>query len=134
MKTGLFVLALLFATCSTFAQGMLNFASFGAGANAPVIDPFGHRLNGPGFAADLYWAAGTVTDSTVLTPLRQPARFWTNGYFFGGSRIINGAAAFSTITAQVRVWNAASYPSWEYPSGQQSETHLSVNRRCFRSR
>jgi hypothetical protein len=98
-------LALFCASMSSFAQGALNFANFGGGVDAPVTDWKGNLLNGPGFVADLYWAKGTVANSTLLTPLNQSAPFWTNGYFTGGERIIPGTTNGDAITAQIRVWD-----------------------------
>jgi hypothetical protein len=74
-------------------------------------------LSGAGFEADLYWAVGTVADSTLLVALNAPAPFNTGaeaGYFTGGQRIIPGVDAGWIITAQVRAWDTAggSFNSW----------------------
>lgn len=120
----LFLTAALGVVCvvPAFAQwelgGSLNFANVGVGFQAKVTDTDGVTgLSGSAWSADLYWAAGTVTDSTVLTALNEPATFSTvplqAGYFFGGVRTVplvplgNGL-----ITAQVRVWDTASGNSW----------------------
>jgi hypothetical protein len=114
-----FLTAALGVTCiSAFAQGTLDFANAGPGYHAQVTDTDGVTgLAGSAWEADLYWVPGTVTDSTLLLPLNQPATFSTNpvlaGYFFGGNeRKIPGADALSTITAQIRVWDTASGSSW----------------------
>ena len=113
MKTLILAVGLSVASVSALAQGQLNFANFGAGANAPAFDFDGvTKLAGTAFQADLYWAPGTVTDSSVLTPLGQPAYFATSGYFLGGSRTINGQLAGATITGQVRIWDSADGNSW----------------------
>ena len=113
MKKLILTVALGVACVSAFAQGQLNFANFGSGANAPVYDTDGTtKLAGTAFQADLYWAPGTVTDSTVLTALGQPANFASSGYFLGGSRTIAGQPGGSTITGQVRVWDTADGSSW----------------------
>src|ERR1044071_2913398 len=101
------------APTNVLAQGVLNFANFGNGVDAPVSDWDGtSKLFGPTFAADLYWVQGIVTDSTLLSALNQPATFATNGYFFGGTRIVPGQQAGSTITVQVRVWDVPDGDSW----------------------
>ena len=116
MKTVIFTATFGMACISTFAQGALNFANAGQGVNAPVVDLNGNRLSGNTWAADLYWAPGVVTDSTVLTALGAPATFSTvpsqAGYFFGGSRTIPGQPGGSLITAQVRVWDYSVGPTW----------------------
>jgi hypothetical protein len=117
MKKLILTVALGVACASAFAQGQLNFSNFGAGANAPWFDTDGTtKLAGAGFQADLYWAAGTVTDSTLLTALGQPANFASSGYFLGGTRTITGQAGGATITGQVRVWDTAHGSSWTQAS------------------
>jgi hypothetical protein len=87
MRFSAFGLALTLSSPVAFAQGLLNFANFGSGANAPVYDEYGTKLAGTNFQADLYWAPGIVADSNELTPLRQPAYFTSCcGYFLGGAR------------------------------------------------
>ena len=115
MKNLTFILVLSLASIqSSFAQGQLIFANFGGGANAPVYDTDGvTKLAGSAFAADLYWAPGVVTDSTVLTALGAPANFVASGYFLGGSRTIPGQPGGSTITGQVRIWGTADGGTWE---------------------
>jgi len=111
MKKLILTVALGVACASAFAQGQLNFANFGAGANAPWYDTDGTtKLAGTAFQADLWWGPGTVTDSKTLTELGQPANFASSGYFLGGSRTINGQTG--TITGQVRVWDTADGSSY----------------------
>jgi hypothetical protein len=105
-----FLTAALGVVCiPAFAQGTLNFANGGPGLQAKVTDSNGVGLAGSAWTADLYWALGVVTDSSVLMALGQPATFSTipsqAGFFFGGPRTIPGAAGNSVITAQVRVWD-----------------------------
>jgi hypothetical protein len=120
MKKLILTVALSVACVSAFAQGQLNFANFGAGANAPIFDTDGTtKLAGAAFQADLYWGAGTVTDSSLLTALGAPANFASSGYFLGGSRTITGQPGGSTITGQVRVWDTASGSSWAQASTVQ---------------
>jgi hypothetical protein len=115
MKKLILTVALGVACASAFAQGQLNFSNFGSGANAPWFDADGTtKLAGAGFQADLWWAAGTVTDSSVLVALGQPANFASSGYFLGGSRTITGQTG--TITGQVRVWDTAHGSSWTQAS------------------
>jgi hypothetical protein len=108
----LILTAVLGVVCgSALAQGTFAFQNFGLGANAPVFDADGTTKLGNAFQADLYWAAGAVTDSTLLTAMGQPATFAGSGYFLGGNRQLPGTGA-QTITAQVRVWDTASGISW----------------------
>jgi hypothetical protein len=99
------------------AQGTFNFANAGIGFQAKVTDTDGVTgLSGSAWSADLYWALGTVTDSTLLTALNEPTTFSTvpaqAGYFFGNTRTVLGTQVGETITAQVRVWDTASGSSW----------------------
>ena len=113
MKKLILTVALGIACVSAFAQGQLNFANFGAGANAPIYDSdTTTKLAGSTWQADLYWAPGTVTDSNMLNPLGAPANFASSGYCLGGSRTITGQAGGTTITGQVRVWNTANGSTW----------------------
>jgi len=126
--TGLLSLALVSAS----GQGTLNFANAAFGVDAPVRDVYGNAMAGTAWAADFYWAAGTVSDSGLLAPLNQPANFSATvpGYFFGGLRTIPGAIGGATITAQVRVWDTADGNSWEMvraswsPTAQVAESSL----------
>lgn len=121
MKKLILTVALGVACVSAFAQGQLNFANFGAGANAPIYDTDGvTKLAGTAFQADLYWAPGTVVNSSALTALGQPANFASSGYFLGGTRTIAGQTG--TITGQVRVWDAADGSSWSAVAGSTSPT------------
>lgn len=123
MKKLILTVALGVACVSAFAQGQLNFANFGAGANAPIFDTDGTtKLAGTAFQADLYWAPGTVTDSTVLTALGQPANFASSGFFLGGTRTITGQPGGATITGQVRVWDTADGSSWSQVANSPSAT------------
>lgn len=115
MKKLILTAALGVACASAFAQGALNFANGAPGVNAAVFDTDGTtKLSGGTWAADLYWAAGTVTDSTLLAAYGQPASFSTTapGYFFGGSRTFAGQANGAVITGQVRVWDTANGSTW----------------------
>ena len=115
--------ALALVSFSTaYSQGTLNFANAAFGLDARIVDSDGQTpLAGTIWAADLYWAQGVVTDSTVLVALGQPATFSTQasqaGYFFGDTRTIPGVAGGSVITAQVRVWNQAYGSSWAQAAG-----------------
>jgi len=111
MKKLILTVALGVACVSAFAQGQLNFANFGSGANAPVYDTDGTTKLGNAFTASLYWGPGTVTDSSTLTLLASTA-FSSSGFFLGGSQTVAGQAGGATITGQVRVWNTASASSW----------------------
>jgi len=120
MKKLILTAALGVLCASAFAQGALNFANGAAGVNAIITDADGTtKISGGTWAADLWWAAGTVTDSSVLTALGAPATFSTTapGYFFGGSRTIPGQGNGAVITGQVRVWDTANGASWVNASG-----------------
>jgi hypothetical protein len=108
------LITLMCGAFASFGQGTFNFANKYPGAlDAPVTDWDGtNKLNGAGFQADFYWALGVVTDSTVLMPLNQPTVFWTNGYFGGGQRTLDGVPGGTTITAQVRVWDSPDGATW----------------------
>lgn len=106
MKKLILTVALGVACVSAMAQGQLNFANFGSGANQVIYNTDGVTKLGTGFSADLYWGPAGTTDSTVLTALGMPASFsGTSGYFLGGSRTIAGQTG--TIVGQVRVWDTA---------------------------
>lgn len=106
MKKLILAVALGVACVSAYAQGQLNFANFGSGANQPIYNTDGVTKLSSSFSADLYWGPAGTTDSTLLTALGQPATFsGTTGYFLGGSRTINGQTG--TIVGQVRVWDTA---------------------------
>lgn len=116
MKKLILTAALGVACVSAFAQGTLNFANAGVGYQAKVTDSTtGLGLSGAAWSADLFWGAGNVTDSTLLTALNAPATFSTvpaqAGFFFGGPRTINTAPGVP-ITVQVRVWDTASGSTW----------------------
>jgi len=104
MKAVLITMALAAASVSSHAQGTLNFANYGAGVDAPVINWDGTRLAGWLFVADLWWAPGLVTDPKQLIELGQPVVFLTNGYFLGGTRTIPGAGQGTVITVQIRAF------------------------------
>jgi hypothetical protein len=133
MKRLVFLTVVSAATVSATGQGTLNFSNSGPGLNAPVFDSDGVTgLQGPMWMADLYWAGGSVKDSSLLTDLGQPANFSTvpseAGLFFGGPRTINGLGGSSTITAQIRVWNAVDGSGWlqasQNPSAMIGESML----------
>jgi hypothetical protein len=117
--------ALAVVSVSSFSQGTLNFANGGSGLVARVYETDGTTgLAGSAWSADLFWAPGVVTDSSVLMDLGQPATFSTvpsqAGLFFGGPRTIPTTPGI--ITAQVRVWDTASGGSW--PFAQQNPAAL----------
>jgi len=110
MKTLVLTVSLSLALVSASGQGTFNFANAAFGVDAPVRDAYGNAIADTAWAADFYWAAGTVSDSGLLAPLGQPANFsgTAPGYFFGGTRTIPGVGGGATITAQVRAWGPAS--------------------------
>ena len=113
----LFLTAALGVVCvSSLAQGTVNFANAGSGYLARVYDTDGVTgLLGSAWSADLYWAPGVITDSTLLTALNEPATFSTvpaqAGLFFGAIRTIPTRPG-DVITVQIRVWDTASGNSW----------------------
>jgi len=104
MKTLLLLTSIALAAVHSFAQGTLIFANLGTRLDAPVTNWDGTRLAGYMFAADLWWAPGTVTDSKQLMELGAPAVFISEGYFLGGTRLIPGTVGGTVITAQVRAF------------------------------
>jgi len=115
MKKLILTAALSVACVSAFAQGALNFANASATVNAQVFDTDGKTaISGGTWAADLWWGAGTITDSTLLKALGAPSGFSTAapGYFLGGQRTIPGQGNGAVITGQVRVWDTANGASW----------------------
>jgi hypothetical protein len=130
MKRITLTMALGAVSLSVFGQGTLDFANGAPGLNAPVMDSDGTKLSGSRWAADLYWAPGTVTDSTVLMALGAPASFsaMAPGYFFGGSRTIPGQGNGAVITAQIRVWDVTQGGTWPFvwavPGGHVGESVL----------
>jgi hypothetical protein len=120
MKKLILTAALGVACVSAFAQGTFTLANFGTGFSAKITDTDGTTgLSGGAFSVDLYWAAGTVANSSQLVALGQPGTFSTTpqlaGYFNDGPRTINTTPG--VITAQLRVWDTASGSSWAAASG-----------------
>src|SRR6266436_4381845 len=114
MKKLILITVLGLACISGWAQGTLNFASAGAGVVFRVTNSVGVLAGGSGYLADLYYGAAGVTESS-LQPLNLPATFNSGaqaGFFTGGARTVPGFAGGSTITAQVRVWDAADGATW----------------------
>jgi len=114
MKT-LSTIALWLVYVCTFAQGTLNFANYAPGVDAKVTGTGATTgLSGNGWAADLWWAPGIVTDSGLLSAMGSPATFDTlgSGYFLGGVRTLPLTPG-STITAQIRVWSYMYGGSWQ---------------------
>lgn len=118
MKKLILTVALVASCAAAFAQGTLTFANAGPGCVFKIFDSdTTTALAGNGFMADLYWAAGTVANSSSLTALGAPAPFNSGaqaGYFTGGQRSIPGVAGGSVITVQVRAWNTGggNFATW----------------------
>src|SRR5690242_12252168 len=110
MKGFMITMGICIACVTAAGQGTLNFANGGPGLQAKVTDSNGAGLSGYGWSADLYWAPGVVTDSTLLMALFEPAYFSTvisqAGFFFGGPRTIPTAPG--VITARVRLRDTVS--------------------------
>jgi hypothetical protein len=125
------VLAILggtMAVASSYAQGIINFNSYGANAGAGALTTFlsGGAAVPDGFTAQLYFALGTVSDPvqsgnaasilspiTGLTAVGSPVLYDTTaasggafpGYFQGGNVIIpgytSGPVTFEVLTTGV---------------------------------
>jgi hypothetical protein len=113
------------------AQGLLNFATLSGGLGGAVNAPGSNfhsftfplaRASGAAFLAQLYIGPAGITDGRLLTTNGVgggPATFLTGaqaGYVLGGTRVISGYAAGTTITVQLRAWHAAEGDSWENTS------------------
>jgi hypothetical protein len=118
----LILTAALAAFCvSALAQGTLNFGNANAQVNARINKDAalgGGYPDGAAYIAQLYWGPQGTLES-ALQPLAGTATFGTGataGYFFGGQRTFTGVAGGTTITVQVRSWNAAGGSTWELAS------------------
>src|SRR6266699_1017697 len=114
MKKLLIIAGLLGVASGVFAQGTLTFANGAGGVNAPVTDHNGAKINAPNFVADLYYSTDTAAATSSLIPAGFNVSFSTvagGGYFLGGVRTIAGVTG--TIEAQVRVWDTATYSSYD---------------------
>lgn len=101
--------ALLVVT-NMLVGGTVNFANRSGSFNVPIFDVDGvTRVAGPNFRAQLY--AGPTMGS--LNPVGPSVGFTTNGYFFGGSRIIPDVAAGQVAYVQVRVWDNLSGTNYD---------------------
>lgn len=89
----------------------------------------GFRIAGPAYQAQLYAGPAGIFNARLLTTngiSGTSAGFMTgaaSGYFLGGTRTIEGYAAGTTVTLQVRVWATASGPSFE-TAGERGESNL----------
>src|SRR6266487_1877543 len=113
MKQTLALLAALaVSTACVMAQGSVNFQNGGPGVNAVIRDADATALSGVAYAADLYWALGTVSDPNALASAGFSTVFGSGpsaGYFFGGVLGIPGtsAAGGQLVTVQVRAWRVS---------------------------
>ncbi|MDB6058150.1 MAG: hypothetical protein JWO95_1994 [Verrucomicrobiales bacterium] len=113
------VLTLVLAMKSR-GQGFFNFANGASGVNAPISDFNGFSnpatpLSGTAYKADYYWGPAGIIDPTVLISGGQAISFAANGYFFGGTQIINGQTG--TVTLQIRVWRASDGATYAAAAG-----------------
>jgi hypothetical protein len=122
MKKLLLLSGLMVAALGAHAQGTLVGANFAPGVDAPVTNAMVNpavRAAGSAFNAQLYIGPAGTTSSGLLTTNGvggAPIPFQSGagaGYFLGGQRTIEGFAAASTITVQVRAWATANGASWE---------------------
>ncbi len=126
MKKLLLLSMLALASLTAYSQGTINFASAGAGVNAPATNktassggpgPVYTRAGGAGFLAQLYVGPASTAAASLTTNgiSGAPAPFLTGaqaGYFAGGVRTLAGIVGGTTVTFQVRAWNS-SFASWE---------------------
>ncbi len=127
MKKTLLTLAICVASVATiYAQGTVNFASFGGGVNAPATSSLtGMRVEGTAFLAQLYFAPGVgASEDTLVAVLGTPAFFGTGsaaGYILtstgGGTRSLTDGTTTvpggGAATIQIRAWEAALGASFE---------------------
>ena len=92
-------------------QGFFNFANGASGVNAPISD-YANGINNPptllagaAYKADYYWGPASTIDPNALVSGGQAISFAANGYFLGGTQIINGQTG--TVTLQIRAWRAS---------------------------
>jgi len=128
MKKILLLAALIGATVTSFAQGVVNFNNkVAADVNGPAVDARIFYLNGanpaPGggtLRAALYGAVGSLSSDASLVLLSNPTDGQTTvdfrtspvpaGYGYvnpgsSGSRTIPGAGFSTTVTLQIRAWD-----------------------------
>ena len=138
MKKLLLLSVLALASLTAYSQGTINFASAGAGVNAPATNktassggpgPVYLRAGGAGFLAQLYVGPANTAAALLTTNgvSGAPAPFLTGaqaGYFAGGVRTLAGIVGGTTVTFQVRAWNST-FASWELaPDTERSSRTL----------
>ena len=116
------VFILLFAAASPcLSQGTVKFANGSAGVDAPLTN---YTVTPPvradaGFRAQLYVGPAGMVNGSLLTTngvSGTPATFLSGagaGYFLGNARTIEGYLPGTTVTFQVRAWQASTGASWE---------------------
>jgi hypothetical protein len=130
MKKLLLTSALMVVALGAYAQGTVNFANGAAGVDAPInngtVTPAVRADNG--FRAQLYVGPAASPASALTTNgiSGAPATLLSGGgagYFLGNARDIAGFAPGTTVTLQVRAWQAASGASWE-SAANKGESNL----------
>lgn len=105
--------ALLGLSAHTYAQGYLSMNTGGGGVNAAATNRItGLRVSGTAFRAQLFWALGAGMPEASLMPVLDPTAFFnatglilsTTG---GGNRTFLATPGGSTLTVQIRAWEAA---------------------------
>lgn len=123
MRKLIALFAVTVVAASAFAQGTVNFnnrLTFASTDDRLVylgtVNPV--PLVGTDWVAQLYYGSqGTAADS--LNPVAaNPAAFrvattTSPGTWSGGTRTLDGIAIGGTATLQVRVWNLASFPTYD---------------------
>jgi hypothetical protein len=113
-----FLALAVFAT-SACAQGVVTFANNVITPNTPyVIDPYGARLTGTQWAAQLYYgasqtslAAHTAAPNRFRAPGSSLAGTWSTAT--GANRTLNGGGVGVPVFMQLRVWNLDLFPTYE---------------------
>jgi uncharacterized protein (TIGR03382 family) len=113
-----FLALTVFAT-SVCAQGVVTFANNVITPNTPyVLDPYGARLTGTQWAAQLYYGA---SQTSLAAHTAAPNRFRTAGSSLAGTwstatganRTLNGGGVGVPVFMQIRVWNLDLFPTYE---------------------
>ena len=85
-----------------WVAGSVNFANRGSDLDVPIFDVDGTTpLSGQNYRAQLY-AGPTIG---TVAPVGPSVAFQTNGYFFGGVRVIQTVVAGQRAYLQVRAWD-----------------------------
>lgn len=102
------IMASLVASVSLMAQGTLQLANLGGGANAPVFDTDGTtKVAKNAYKALVYVAADEAGAISSTTPVAAAVTFNAAGYFVGPTVTLTGFAAGAKPWIKVEVFEAA---------------------------